>query len=358
MDKLILAINPGSTSTKISVYNGSNEVFTTTLRYSQEELAPFNSIMEQYEFRKKTIIKALEENNVKVEDLAIVVGRGGLVKPIPSGVYEVNQTMVDELISEKNGEHASNLGAVIANDIVKEIGGGVKAIIVDPVVVDELEPIARVTGNAKVQRSSIFHALNQKAIAKRFAMEQGKEYKDLNIIVAHLGGGVSVGIHKNGRVVDVTDALRGEGTFSPERSGALPVLAMVDLCFSGEYTHQEIKKMIVGGGGVLSYLGIVAFNQVEELADKGNEEAKFISDAFVYQLSKDIGAMSTVVNGKVDAILITGGIAYNKGLMERLKAKISFIAPVYVYPGEDEMGALAGSGLAILEGREALSEYK
>lgn len=356
MGKLILAINPGSTSTKISVYEDTKEVFTKTLRHSNEELAPYKNVIDQLEFRKETIKAALKENNIDINTLAIIVGRGGLVKPIPSGVYEVNQAMIEDIRTGRNGEHASNLGAIIANELAQEVGG-IKALIADPVVVDELEPVARISGHSAFPRISIFHALNQKAIAKLYAKDNGKEYKDLNIIVAHLGGGVSVGIHSKGRVIDVNDALRGEGPFSPERSGGLPAAAVVDACFSGKYTEKQIRKMISGEGGVVSYLGTNSFMDVENRVNAGDADAILINEAFAYQLAKEIGAMSTVVSGKVDAIIITGGIAYNKDLMEKVKEKVQFIAPVSVYPGEDEMGALAGNGLAVLEGSEEVKVY-
>ncbi len=356
MGKLILAINPGSTSTKISVYEDTKEVFTKTLRHSNEELAPYKNVIDQLEFRKETIKAALKENNIDLNSLAIIVGRGGLVKPIPSGVYEVNAAMIEDIRTGKNGEHASNLGAIIANELAQEVGG-IKALIADPVVVDELEPVARISGHSAFPRVSIFHALNQKAIAKLYAKDNGKDYKDLNIIVAHLGGGVSVGIHSKGRVIDVNDALRGEGPFSPERSGGLPAASVVDACFSGKYTEKQIRKMISGEGGVVSYLGTNSFMDVENRVNEGDPEAILISDAFAYQLAKEIGAMATVVSGKVDAIIITGGIAYNKDLMEKVKSKVEFIAPVSVYPGEDEMGALAGNGLAILNGTDEVKVY-
>ena len=356
MGKLILAINPGSTSTKISVYEDTKEVFTKTLRHSNEELAPYKNVIDQLEFRKETIKAALKENNIDINTLAIIVGRGGLVKPIPSGVYEVNQAMIEDIRTGRNGEHASNLGAIIANELAQEVGG-IKALIADPVVVDELEPVARISGHSAFPRISIFHALNQKAIAKLYAKNNGKEYKDLNIIVAHLGGGVSVGIHSKGRVIDVNDALRGEGPFSPERSGGLPAAAVVDACFSGKYTEKQIRKMISGEGGVVSYLGTNSFMDVENRVNAGDPEAMLVSDAFAYQLAKEIGAMATVVSGKVDAIIITGGIAYNKDLMAKVSEKVQFIAPVEIYPGEDEMGALAGNGLAVLEGTEEVKVY-
>ena len=356
MAKLILAINPGSTSTKISVYEDTKEVFTKTLRHTNEELAPYKNVIEQFNFRKETIKAALVENNIELKSLDVIVGRGGLVKPIPSGVYSVNDAMIEDIKTGKNGEHASNLGAIIAKDLAEEVGN-IPALIADPVVVDELAPVARIAGHPEFKRISIFHALNQKAIAKLYAKDNGKKYEDLNLIVAHLGGGVSVGIHEKGKVVDVNDALNGEGPFSPERSGGLAAAQVVNMCFSGKYTEAEIRKMISGKGGVVAYLGTNSFQDVENRVAAGDPEATLISDAFAYQLAKEIGAMATVVNGKVDAIIITGGIAYNKPLMENVKAKVSFIAPVAIYPGEDEMGALAGNGLAVLNGTEQVKEY-
>ena len=347
MGKLILAINPGSTSTKIAVYEDKKEIFSKTLRHSAEELAPFKNVIDQFEFRKDVIKKALEENRIALKDLAVIVGRGGLLDPIPSGVYEVNRKMIEDLRSARHGEHASNLGAVIARDLADEVGG-IKALIADPVVVDEREPIARITGHPLFERKSIFHALNQK---------HGKKYNQLNLIVAHLGGGVSVGIHKKGKVVDVNDALRGEGPFTPERSGGLPAAQVVDICFGGEYTEKQIRKMIAGEGGVSAHLGTNSFQEVERRVEAGDKKAALISEAFAYNLAKEIGAMATVADGKVDAIIITGGIAYNTPLMKKVAKKVKFIAPVSIYPGEDEMGALAGNGLAVLTGKEKVKKY-
>lgn len=357
MGRLILVINPGSTSTKISVYEENKEVFTKTLRHTNEELAPFPDVISQKDFRRDIIKRVLADNNINFRKFAIIVGRGGVIKPIKSGVYEVNDAMIEDIKEHKNGEHASNLGGVIAREIAREIGNGVKAIIADPVVVDELEPVARITGQKEISKMSIFHALNQKAIAKLYSKEHGLKYNELNLIVAHLGGGVSVGMHSKGRVIDVNDALRGEGPFSPERSGGLPANALVDLCFSGKYTHQQVRKLVCGAGGVVSYLGTNSFLDVENRVAAGDKEAILIADAFIYQLAKEIGSMATVVNGKVDAILVTGGIAYGKKMMEQLKERVKFIAPVFIYPGEDEMGALASNGLAVLDGTEEVQVY-
>lgn len=356
MKNLILAINPGSTSTKIAVFENTNQIFVTTLRHSSEELVGFTKITDQYDFRKNTILKALQENNISMDQLSVIVGRGGLVKPIKSGVYEVNQKMIHDLEIGVGGEHASNLGGLIAYNLAKEIDG-CRAFIADPVVVDELEPIARVAGHPAFERKSIFHALNQKAIAKSYAASIAKNYDSLNLIVAHLGGGVSVGAHKMGRVVDVNNALNGEGPFSPERSGTLPAYDLAKLCFSGDYTLDQVKKMITGEGGLVAHLGTNSFAVVEERVNEGDQKFMLISDAFAYNVAKAIGSMSTVLYGNVDAILITGGIAYNTDLMKKLEDMVKFIAPVKIYPGEDEMAALAINGYNVLIGKESPLEY-
>lgn len=352
----ILAINPGSTSTKISIFEGKKEIFTKTLRHSSEELAPYPNVIDQYQFRKDTIAAALKENNIDASDIAAVVGRGGLLRPIASGVYEVNENMIADLSSAKYGEHASNLGGIIANAMAKEIPG-CRAFIADPVVVDELCDVARISGHPKFPRKSIFHALNQKAIAKQYAAEVGKKYSDLNLIVAHMGGGTSIGAHKKGQIVDVNDALNGDGPFSPERSGSLTALDVVKACFSGEYTFDEMKKLINGKGGLMAHLGTNSFYEVEQNMAKGDAKSILITDAFLFQVAKSIGAEAAALSGEVDAILLTGGVAYGKEMMAQLADMVKFIAPVKVYPGEDEMGALAGNGLAVLEGTEEVKVY-
>jgi butyrate kinase len=358
----ILAINPGSTSTKIAIYDGKAESFSKTLRHSAEEICKYPDVISQYQFRKETIEQALKENNIDITTISAIVGRGGLLRPIASGVYEVNEEMIKDLSSAQYGEHASNLGGIIANAIAKEINiklGKIacRAFIADPVVVDELNDIARIGGHPLFPRRSVLHALNQKAIAKQYAAECGKKYNELNLIVAHLGGGVSVGAHHNGMITDVNDALNGDGPFSPERSGSITALFLAKACFSGKYSFEEIKKIISGKGGVVAHLGTNSFQEVEQRVAAGDEKAKLISDAFIYNVAKEIGAMSTVLSGKVDAILLTGGIAYGKEMMAQLTSMVSFIAPVKVYPGEDEMGALAGNGLAVLEGKEEVKKY-
>lgn len=360
--KLILAINPGSTSTKISIFEDTKEAFTKTLRHTSEEISAFKNVIEQYDFRKDAIMAALKENNIELSDLSAIVGRGGLLRPVASGVYEVNQKMVEDLGSAQYGEHASNLGGIIAKALADEVcstkgAGACRAFIADPVVVDELTEVARIAGHPLFTRKSTFHALNQKAIAKQFAEEAGEDYSSLNLIVAHLGGGVSIGLHSQGKVVDVNDALEGDGPFSPERSGGLTALQVVKLCFSGDYSFDQMKKIISGKGGVVAHLGTNSFQEVEKRVAEGDAKAKLISDAFNYNVAKSIGGFAAAASGNIDAILITGGIAYGKEMMAQLAAMVDFIAPVKIYPGEDEMGALAKNGFAVLSGKEDAKEY-
>jgi butyrate kinase len=349
-------MNPGSTSTKIGVYEDDKEILVETLRHSAEEIGQYATIVDQFEFRKNVILNVLKEKNFDINTLSAVVGRGGLLKSIESGTYAVNDVMLEDLRVGVQGQHASNLGGIIANEIAKELN--IPAFIVDPVVVDELDEVARVSGMPEIERISIFHALNQKAVAKRYANEVKKDYSELNLIVAHLGGGISVGAHKAGRVVDVNNALDGEGPFSPERSGGLPVGDLVKLCFSGKYTEAEIKKMITGKGGIVAYLGTNDAKTVDERAAAGDKEAKLIFDAMGYQVAKEIGKCAAVLSGKVDAIILTGGIAYSKNLVSYIKERVEFISQVVVYPGEDEILALAEGGLRVLRGEETAREYK
>ena len=313
--RLILAINPGSTSTKFALFEEEKLIFEKTLRHSADELAGFAKITDQFHFRKDLIMNELTVRQTNFSELAAVVGRGGLVKPIESGIYEVNKKMIDDLRNGILGEHASNLGGLIADDIASSLPSA-NAYIVDPVVVDELEPVARISGHPAIERRSIFHALNQKAVARIYASSVNRKYEELNIIVVHMGGGISVGAHKKGRVVDVNNALNGDGPFSPERSGGLPSGQLIDLCFSGKYTHQELKSMISGKGGMVAYLGTNNFIEVCTRAENGDKNAVLIREAIIYQISKEIGAMAAVLEGKVDVIILTGGLAYQSSHVE------------------------------------------
>ncbi len=356
-EDLILAINPGSTSTKIAVFGNKKEVFLKTIRHSAEQLQNFKKITDQYGFRKQIIMEELEGASIEVKNIKVIVGRGGLVKPIPSGVYRVNKRLMEDLKIGFLGQHASNLGGLIAQDLAESIPGA-SAYIADPVVVDELNDIARISGHPEFERVSIFHALNQKAIARQHAKSVSVSYEDMNLVVAHLGGGISVGAHCKGRVIDVNQALDGEGPFSPERSGTLPAGALVAMCFSGKYSEEEIRDKITGKGGLVAYLGTNDAYEVEKRARAGDQKAKLIQDAMAYQVAKEIGAMSTVLKGEVDAILLTGGIAYGKPFVEAVSERVRHLGPVYVYPGEDEMRALAMNGLMVFNGDIEAMEYE
>ena len=354
MSYKILIINPGSTSTKIGVYEDENQLMEETLRHSTEEIAQYNTIYDQKDFRKNVILDVLKEKGVNLEDIDVVVGRGGLLKPIPGGTYATTPELLEDLKIGKQGQHASNLGGILASEIAAQIN--VPSYIVDPVVVDELQDVARLSGHPLFPRISIFHALNQKAVAKRYAKESGKAYEDLNLIVVHMGGGVSVGAHKNGQIIDVANALDGDGPFSPERSGGLPSGSLMKLCFSGKYTQAEVSKMINGNGGFNAYVGTNDMRDLVKMAAT-DEKAKLVMDAFHYQIEKEIGAMSVVLGGKVDAIILTGGIAYNAITQETIKEATEWIAPITVYPGEDELLALAQGALRVMNGEESAKEY-
>ncbi len=350
-----LIINPGSTSTKIGVFEDETLLFEETLRHSTEEIAQYATIVDQKDFRKDIILNLLASKDFDIHSLDLVVGRGGMLKPIPGGTYAVSDDLLHDLVIGKQGQHASNLGGILAREIGDSIGK--PSFIVDPVVVDELESTSRYSGVPELPRTSVFHALNQKAVAKRYAKEIGKSYDELNLIVVHMGGGVSVGPHKHGKVVDIFNALDGDGAFSPERSGAVPVGQLVKMCFSGQYTEKEVYKKLVGNGGFNAYLGTNDMRDVEKMVDEGDSKAKEVRDAFIQQMSKNIGAMATVLNGKVDQIIVTGGIAYDKAVVAGLKESCEWIAPFTVYPGEDELLALAQGGLRVVTGVEKAMEY-
>ncbi len=354
--RLILAINPGSTSTKFSLFEESDLVFEKNLRHTTGELSDFKKVSDQFSFRKELIMNELAERKIDLNNISAVVGRGGLVKPIESGIYKVNDKMKNDLIAGISGQHASNLGGLIADEISSMLKCAT-AYIVDPVVVDELDPVSRITGHPAIERKSIFHALNQKAVARAYAASIGKRYEEINLIIAHMGGGVSVGAHKRGRVTDVNNALNGEGPFSPERSGGLPSGQLVDLCFSGKYSHCEVMSMLTGKGGMVAYLGTNSFIEVCRMAEKGDDKARLIKDASAYQVGKEIGSLSAALCGKVDAIILTGGMAYQEDYIEKIKSMVDYIAEVVVYPGEDEMQALAFNALLALDGKIEIKDY-
>ncbi len=350
-----LIINPGSTSTKIGVFEDETLLFDETLRHSTEEIGQFDSIVAQKDFRKKIITDFLEGKNFDIKSLNVIVGRGGMLKPIPGGTYAVTEELLADLKKGVQGQHASNLGGILAKEIADSIG--VPSYIVDPTVVDELMPIARYSGVPELPRVSIFHALNQKAVAKRYAKEIGKAYESLRLIVVHMGGGVSVGAHEYGKVVDVFNALDGDGAFSPERAGAVPSGALIKMCFSGRYSEKEVYGKVVGNGGFNAYLGTNDMREVTKRANEGDEKAAEAKQAFLLQVAKDIGSMACVLNGKVDQIIVTGGIAYAADIVAALKERAEWIAPFTVYPGEDELLALAQGALRVLNGEEEAKVY-
>lgn len=357
MSYRLLVINPGSTSTKIAVYEDEKPLLEHTLRHSAQELQGFVGIIDQYQFRKDIILEHLHSQGINLNKLSAVVGRGGVLKPIPGGTYAVNDLMVQDLKSGVQGQHASSLGGLIAGEIADQFS--IPAYIVDPVVVDELSDLARISGMPEIQRRSIFHALNQKAGARRAAAEAGKEYEQANFIVVHLGGGISVGAHLRGRVVDVNNALNGDGPFSPERAGGLPVGDLVKLCYSGKYTLAELQKRLVGQGGLVAYLGTNDGRTVQQRVEAGDQETTLIYKAMAYQIAKEIGSCAAVLKGDVDAIVLSGGLAHDSTfLVPWIAERVSFIAPVKVYPGEFEMLALAQGGLRVLTGKEQAREYK
>lgn len=355
-DFKILAINPGSTSTKVALFEGERELWNITQRYDVNTLKAFPNVMAQEDFRLSEIELVLKQQNTALEEIDAFVGRGGVLRPIPGGTYAVNEKMLDDLRSCRYGAHASNLGAPIAWRLASE-SGGKPSFIVDPVVVDELADIARISGLPEAPRRSIFHALNQKFMARRLAAELGLDYENAKIIVTHMGGGVSVGVHDGGHVIDVNNALEGDGPFTPERAGILPNCGFIDMCYSGSYTFEQVQRKIAGDGGMVAHLGTNDLREVERQIRSGDERARLVYEAMAYQIVRAIGASATIVNGKVDAILLTGGIAHSKAFVELIKDRVSFIAPVYVRPGEEEMQALVQGALRVLRGVEAAKEY-
>lgn len=351
----ILAVNPGSTSTKIAVYEDEAPLLVSNIRHSVDELSRFPQVIDQFDFRKNLVLKALEANGIPFRFDAIV-GRGGLLKPIPGGVYEVNAAMLDDSTHAMRS-HACNLGCLIAAELAAMLPG-CRAFIADPGVVDELDEVARVTGSPLMPRITIWHALNQRAIARRYAAENDTRYEDLHLIVCHLGGGVSVGAHRRGRAIDVNNALDGEGPFSPERAGTLPAGQLIDLCYSGRFTKEELKKRISGQAGLAAHLGTTDVPAIVRRIEAGDAHARLVLDAMIYQIARSVGAAAVVLCGRIDAILITGGMAHSEYVVSRLRERVSFLAPVHVYPGEDELEALALNALGALRGELPVQVYR
>jgi len=351
----ILSINPGATSTKVALYLNEMPLKVETIRHSPEDLSSFKSTLDQLNYRKELVLKFLEENKVKVIELSAVVGRGGPFKPLESGTYRVNERMLSDIkTGNVQADHPSNLGALIAHEIVK--GTDVPSFIVDPVSVDEFIPEARISGLPQLQRKSLSHALNMKMVARKAAKKLRKRYGELNLVIVHLGSGISVSSHLKGRMIDVNNA-NDMGPFSPQRTGALPVTGLAKICFSGKYTQKEMIELLTKKGGLLSHLGTDNVEEVEKRIDEGNQKAKLVYDTMVYQIAKEIGAMATTLDGNVDAIVLTGGIANSKRLTDTITQKVKFIAPILVFPGEDEMEALTLGALRVILGEEKAKEY-
>ena len=363
----ILIINPGSTSTKIAVYNDGEQMFETNLTHSAEEIAKYDSVMDQGGMRRDAIVNFLTQNGVELDSVDLIMARGGLITPIQAGVYAVNQDMREALIEGRNGVHACNLSALIADDLASDITeiraakgntAVCKAYIADAPTSDEKLPELKIAGHPAFENRAAFHTLNSRAMVRRYARNVGKTNKEVTVIVAHMGGGTSVSLHRNGYVIDVNDALGGDGPMSPERAGSVPAFPLVEMCFSGKYSKAEIKKMLVGKGGAVAHLGTNDFREITAKAEAGDEACKTFLKAFCISVAKYVGAVATVVCGKVDAIVLTGGIAYSKQVSDAVTEMVQFIAPVEVYPGENELESLAENGYGILAGEFEVAYYQ
>lgn len=356
----ILVINPGSTSTTLAVYEGEKEIFFESIYHNVDELKKFKQLFEQYPFREKVILHLLNNRNISLMEFDAIVGRGGVLNPLQSGTYRINQSMLDELRKNPRVEHASNLGAQIAFELANKVK--IPSFIVDPVSVDEFDPIARISGMPEIQRESLSHALSLKEAGRMASEEIEKPYDELNLIIVHLGGGISVSAHQKGKMIDVNDA-SSEGPFSPERTGSLPVQALIKMCYSGSYTLSEMRKKVMGRGGLVAYLGTNNTLEVESAISNGDQKAELIYQAMAYQIAKEIGGMATVLKGKVDCIVISGNGAGEKGALKKtfinwIKERVEFIAPIIVYPGSHEMRALALGAIRVLSGKEEPRNYQ
>lgn len=356
INERLIVINPGSTSTKVAFFTGDEKQWVENIAHPADELAVFPRVVDQLDYRLDALRRELHNKNFDISGVTAIAARGGLLKPVSGGVYAVDEVMLEDLSEERFGQHASNLGALLAHKLGSPYG--IPSYIVDPICVDELEPVARISGLPQIRRRSVFHALNQKRQARWAAQELGKKYEEANLIVAHLGGGITIGAHRRGRVVDVNNGVDGEGPFTPERSGSLPAADVVRLAFSGRYTWEELLRLINGRGGFVAYLGTNSAREVEERAAAGDEEADLIFTALCYQVAREIGACAAVLAGRVDAVVLTGGLAYSRRVVEEIRTRVGFIAPVLVFPGEDEMAALAEGVLRVLRGEEALRSYQ
>lgn len=353
-EALILVINPGSTSTKVAVYRDEHPVLVSNIHHTMEELSGFQDITSQYPFRKDLVLRELSRHGIPFR-FGAIIGRGGLGKPVRGGVYRINEKLCHDMIHAKR-KHACNLGCLIAAELANDLDNCM-ALTADPVVVDEMEDVARITGSPLMQRRAVWHALNQRAIAHRYAKERGTRYEDLDLIICHLGGGISVAAHRHGKAVDVNNALDGEGPFSPERAGTLPTADLIRLCFSGKYTQEQLLKRIAGKAGMAAHIGSTDIRELVRRIGEGDEKVRLLVDAMIYQTAKSIAAEGAVLYGKVDAVLLTGGMAHSEYIVSNLTRRIAYLAPVKVYPGEGEMESLAQNALAVLRGEIATQEY-
>jgi butyrate kinase len=351
----VLAINPGGTYTRIAVYVDDRPIFKQTLHHPLEQLTAIPSLVDQEEFRKTALLESLDQEGLNLSHLDAVVGRGGLLKPIEGGTYPVNQELLEDLKAGLAGIHPSNLGGILAYEIGNQLN--IPSYIVDPVVVDELQPLSRISGSPLIERKSIFHALNHKAVGRRVARDLGRPYESLNLIVTHIGGGITIGVHRHGRVIDVNNGLHGEGPFSSERTGSLPVGDLINLCYSGKFTREEMMVKVIGQGGLIGYLGTKDPERIERRIHNGDQTAALIYDAMGYQIAKEIGAASTVVNGKVDGIVITGDHYYGDAFIQSIVNRVSWISDVFIISGEDELQALVEGTLRVLKGEEEEKIY-
>jgi len=354
-DYHLLVINVGSTSTKVAWFRGREPVILETIRYESKDLASFSSLRAQLLFREDDLLNWLKRNGVDLKAIDMIVSRGGLGYPAPAGAYRIDEAMCRDVLEGRYGKHPSALGPAMSLDLSRKYG--TPAIVIDPPSTDEFHPLARISGMPDIERKSAFHALNQKMAARRLALERGKRYEEMNLVVAHLGGGATIGAHHRGRVIDCTHGL-GEGPLTPERAGALPTTDLLDLVSSGEYDREQLQRRLVGQGGLFAYLGTADAEKIEGLIRTGDEKAELIFKAMAYQVAKDIGAMSAVLKGRIDGIILTGGLANSERLTGWIKEWVQFLAPVFVYPGEDEMSALAEGGLRILLKEEKIRKYR
>lgn len=351
-----LVINPGSTSTKVAIFEDLEMICSETLRHDSKKIQKYEEIVDQIPLRRRIIHNFLQRHDMTIDDIDHFVGRGGLMKPVKSGIYEVNELMAKDLGECKYGEHASNLGGLLAYELAKTANK--KAYIADPVVVDEMSSVAKISGLNGITRKPIWHALNQKAVGRKYAASVGEKYENMNLIIAHLGGGISVGLHKRGRVTDVNNALNGEGPFSPERTGGLPVAGVYELAFSGQYSLEQIKKLNHGFGGLVSYLGTNDAEKVGEMISEGDVYAKRVLKAMVYQIAKEIGGLYAVTRNNLDAIIITGGLAYNQDVVLPLLEYLDHLGTIVIYPGEDELEALNLNVYNMVYGTQELKKYE